>query len=156
MDLSQIHQVPLSRSRFVLTTVKGSTSWSTLSRHEAQERDSPIPLSVLLTRVTLPVVLLTFHRMLSFVRRTAELPMVSKYTRSRTATKSLSRSQSVSSADTSQRISEMRPVNLSYHATSLSATLMQRRSLTQALKGSRYAQFLSASQRSVYALSATA
>ena len=155
VDLSLIHRAALSRSRSELTTVKALTSWSTLSHPEARERVLPIPLSVPLTQVTLHVVLLTFLRTLSFVKRTAELQKVSRYSRSRTATRSLSRSTSVLLEDSLLRISATRQASLSYHAISSSMMQTLRRSLTQVLRGSRYVQSSPVSQEQVYVLSAT-
>ena len=69
----------LSRCLSELTTVKVLTFWNTSFLPEVRERDLPIQLCVLLTQVTLQDVLLTFLRTLSFVRRTAVLTLVSRY-----------------------------------------------------------------------------
>ena len=85
-----------------LTTVKALTSWSTLFHLVVLVKVLPIQLFVQPTQVTLPAVLLMYHRKLLSVKRTAVLQRVLKSLTSKQANQMLSRdSTSVLSEDIS-------------------------------------------------------
>ena len=69
---------------FVLTIVKVLTYLNTLFLHVVLVKVLPILHFVLLTRVILPVVLLTLLRMLLSVKKIVELPKVFAFLKSKT------------------------------------------------------------------------